>query len=170
MKIRRIPKYYLLRLKRLKGTPRSLAKSCAIGAGLGITPTLPFHTVMILTASFVFRLNPFAGILAATIVSNPLTFVPHYYAAWWLGSLLFPDRLDWNQIETLLYQLRHEGFWHSTQLLYEVGYSTLLIMSVGGALLGLITGVFTFMLSLRFFNAIERKKREKRLLNNKKKV
>ncbi|HHL34074.1 MAG TPA: DUF2062 domain-containing protein, partial [Desulfobulbaceae bacterium] len=44
--IRRTAKYYLVRLKRLQGSPHSLAMGAAIGAAVAITPTLPLHTII----------------------------------------------------------------------------------------------------------------------------
>lgn len=166
MNLKRTIHYYFIRLKRLQGSPRSLAMGSAVGAAIGITPTLPFHTVLILAATILLRVNPIAGIISATIVSNPLTFVPHYYAAWWIGDHILPGRLTWHQISELLYLLNHEGFVDGFKTLCEVGYNTLLVMMVGGMVLALPTGIITYFIAFRFFVAIHKKRRQKHLLNN----
>lgn len=168
MKLKRYSRYYYLRLKRLKGSPYALARAFAMGAAIGITPTLPFHSIMILCTSILFRLNFVAAIIAGAIVSNPFTFVPHYYAAWWLGNLFFPGRLNWLTIKQLLFQMKEEGIWESMHTLYDVGFNTFIVMLTGGVLLGLIAGTIAYFLSLRFFLAIAQKKRERRALNKKK--
>ncbi len=139
----------------------------AVGAAIGITPTLPFHTVMILSATLIMRVNPIAAILAATIVSNPLTFIPHYYAAWWLGDLFLPDRLTWLQIKELLFQLKSVGLLESLQTIWEVGLNTSLVMMTGGLLLAIPTGIISYILAYKFFVTMHRKRREKHLLNHK---
>lgn len=166
MNLKRTINYYAIRLKRLQGSPRSLALGSAVGAAIGITPTLPFHTVLILAAALLFRVNPIAAIVSATLISNPLTFVPHYYAAWWVGDQLIPHRLSWNQINDLLYLINHEGFIESFKTLCAVGYNAILVMMVGGMVLALPTGIITYFIAFRFFAVIHNKRRQKHLLNN----
>lgn len=141
----------------------------AVGAAIGITPTLPLHTVMILTACLIMRVNPIAAILAGTIVSNPLTFIPHYYAAWWLGDFFLPDRLTWLQIKALLFQLKSVGILESLQTIWEVGLNTCLVMMTGGLLLAIPTGIIFYILAFKFFVTMHRKRHEKHLLNHKRK-
>ena len=45
MKLNRLGKYYYLKFIRLKGDPRSLALGTAIGVFVGLTPTIPLHTI-----------------------------------------------------------------------------------------------------------------------------
>lgn len=138
-----------------------------MGAAVGVTPTMPFHTIIVLALSYVLRLNPIAAILAATIVSNPFTIVLHYYAAWWIGTLFFPDRLSWKQVEALLIHLKKHGIVDNIHHFYDIGLSTISIMMTGGAILALIVGSLFYFCSLRFFIALDRKKREKHHLHHK---
>lgn len=170
MKTKRIIAYYYLRLKRLQGNPRSLAVGAAIGAAIGITPTLPFHTVMILTATLLLRVNPISALIAGTLVSNPLTFIPQYYAAWWLGNMIFPDRLTWLQIKQLLAELNSNGVMESIHTIWEVGFNAVAVMMTGGLLLAIPTGILFYIVGMRFFVAIHLKRREKQLLNDRKKM
>ena len=70
MPLPRALRYRLHRFKRLQGSIHSLSLGAAIGAAIGITPTIPLHSVLILAATLACRSNPIAGILAATVVSN----------------------------------------------------------------------------------------------------
>ncbi|PIE56792.1 MAG: hypothetical protein CSA34_02180 [Desulfobulbus propionicus] len=159
--IRRKINYLALRFKRLRGSPRSLALGAALGAAIGVTPTLPFHTVLIIGTTMVFRVSTIAGIIAATIVSNPFTFALHYYAAWWLGDLIFPHRLTWKKLEGLLNQLRSDGLIHAWQTISSLGVDTLLVMTTGGLLLALPFGLLFYIFGLRFFESLQKKRLKK---------
>ncbi|WP_161629921.1 DUF2062 domain-containing protein [Desulfogranum mediterraneum] len=166
MNLKRTAQYFYLRLKRVQGSPRALATSAAMGAAIGITPTLPFHTVMILGGALLLRVNPLVALMASTIVSNPLTFVPHYYGAWWLGNKILPNRLSWEQIKNLLEQLQGHGLWHGLQTLGEIGMNTALVMLTGGVLLALPIALIFYLASFRFFVLLHHKKRQRHLLHH----
>ena len=75
-------KYYALKFKRLRGDPHSLALGTAIGIFIGISPTIPLHTVAIIGAALLLRASTIAALISASVVSNPLTMVPQYYLCW----------------------------------------------------------------------------------------
>ncbi len=162
----RTGRYFLLRFQRLRGSIHSLALGAAIGAGVGVTPTLPLHNLLIICFTLLFRANPLAGILAGTVISNPLTFVPQYYLAWKIGNFFFPGRLTWETLQNLLTLVKQHGVWDSMQALHQVGFDALLVMLSGGLTLALPIGLTTYILIQRFFLQIEKKKLEKHLLNN----
>jgi len=64
IKPHRTLRYYLLKLKRLRGDPASLARGVALGVFTGITPTIPLHTISIIVLSFPFRANKISAIFA----------------------------------------------------------------------------------------------------------
>ncbi|PID71656.1 MAG: hypothetical protein CSA31_02930 [Desulfobulbus propionicus] len=167
MNLQRTLTYYHLRLKRLQGSPRSLALGVAIGAAIGITPTIPFHTVLILATTLLFRANPISAFITGIFVSNPFTFIPQYYAAWVLGDLLFPDRLTWIQMKELFLHLKAEGWVESLYTIYEVGINATLVMMTGGLLLAIPCGLLFYFIGLRFFTVIQQKSRDKHFLNHK---
>ena len=61
MNIVRTGKYYFLKLLRLRGTPHSIAMGAAIGVFIGLTPTIPFHTITILAITLVTRTSVIAA-------------------------------------------------------------------------------------------------------------
>jgi uncharacterized protein len=87
MKIKRALKYHWLKFRRLQGDPRKLALGVAMGIFVGVTPTLPFHTFMILALAPLLRVSLFAAYLGIW-VSNPLTWVPQYILAYEVGQYL----------------------------------------------------------------------------------
>ena len=102
MKPHRTAKYYYLKFLRLQGDPHSLAMGVAIGLFVGITPTIPLHSALIIILAWPLRGNILAAFIAATAISNPLTWLPQYYFSWIIGNWLLPGHLSWNRIQSLL--------------------------------------------------------------------
>jgi len=102
MKFERLTRYYYLRFTRLKGNPKSLAMGTAIGVFIGISPTIPLHTVLILGITIATRTSTIAGIISSWVVCNPLTYIPIYYFSMLLGNLVTPYELNWQRIKTLI--------------------------------------------------------------------
>lgn len=66
---------------------RSIAGGLALGLFIGFTPTIPFQMLMGAIGAMYFRVNlPIT--LVACWVTNPLTAVPIYTAAWKLGKYI----------------------------------------------------------------------------------
>ena len=63
---------------------RSLARGVALGLFIAFTPTIPFQMILTCLGAFYFRVNLPVG-LAACWVTNPLTAMPIYLAAWRVG-------------------------------------------------------------------------------------
>lgn len=166
MSLKRTARYYFIRFKRLQGSTHSLALGSALGAAIGITPTIPFHAALILALTLPLRVNSLAGLLAATVVSNPLTFAPQYYLAWLIGNFFLPNRLSWGKIRDTLAQLKPLGLLDGLDVLGGLGWDALLVMLSGGLVLSVPTGVLTYFFVFRLFAQLRAKQRQKHLLNN----
>jgi hypothetical protein len=89
MNLPRTLKYHWLKFRRLQGDPRKLAWGSALGIFVGVTPTIPFHTVMVLVLAPLLRVSVITAYMGIW-VSNPLTWVPQYYLSYEVGRhLLF---------------------------------------------------------------------------------
>lgn len=163
--VRRTARYYWLRIKRLQGSPYSLAMGLALGASIAITPTLPLHTVMIVTATLLLRVNTIAALLIATVISNPLTFVFQYWLAWRIGDFFFPDRLSWIRLETVLTTLKEQSILDSLQTLSRLGMDAMLVLQTGGMILAVPLGIITYVISYNFFFKLRKKRLQKHLLH-----
>ncbi len=162
---RRSLRFFYLRFKRLQGSPHALALGVAIGTFIGITPTIPLHTALIVPITLLTRSSTIAGVLAAGVVSNPLTFAPQYYFSWRVGDWLLPGRLSWEQIREILRQLTSgQSFSSSLELLGRIGLDAATVMLLGGVLLALPFALAAYPLTHRFFVMIRRKRREKHIL------
>ena len=163
--LKRFIRLNFLRLKRLRGNPHSLAFSLALGVFVGLTPTLPLHTIIIICICILLRVSPIAAIIGSTIVSNPLTFALQYYLAWKIGDLCLPDRLTWDRVQETLQTIRAEGMINGMKTLSDLSIDGMLVMMCGGLLLALPFAVISYYLSFIFFQKIRKKRREKHVLH-----
>ena len=72
----------------LKGEPRTVAFGLAIGVFIGVTPTIPFHTVLIILFCFLLKKNITAAFLGSWLICNPLTIPFFYVSQYRLGKCL----------------------------------------------------------------------------------
>ena len=166
MALPRSIRYYLHRFKRLQGSIPSVALGSAIGAAIGITPTVPLHNVLTVALTLLFRVNPIAGVLMGNLVSNPLTLAPQYYLAWKIGDFCFPGRLTWERLRQILEMIKTEGIMDSLRTMADIGYDALLVMMTGGVILAVPTGLLTYLAVHHIFSRLRQKRRQKHLLNN----
>lgn len=137
----------------------------AIGIFIGVTPTMPLHTVTIISLTLLFRASTIAALIAATAISNPLTFVPQYYLAWKVGDAMIPGRLSWEQLQGLLRVLSNTGFIDGLKAISHLSGDALLVMLTGGFILALPLAIASYFLSFRFFYKMREKRRKKHILN-----
>jgi hypothetical protein len=165
MKPNRTAKYYYLKFLRLQGDPHSLALGVAIGLFVGTTPTIPLHSALIIILAWILRGNILAALIAATAISNPLTWLPQYYLCWRLGSWLLPGRLSWERIQGLLGLFASDAsFSQNLALLGQLGLEAVAVMLVGGVLLAIPFTCAGYLLSFKFFRALRKKRQEKHIL------
>ena len=133
---------------------------------MGATPTVPFHNFLTLALALPLRANPIAGILAANLISSPLTLGPQYYLTWKIGNFFLPGRLSWEKIQTTLALIKSQGILDSLGTLKTLGWDTALVMLTGGMILAIPSGILTYLFVHRFYTRIRAKRRQKHLLNN----
>ena len=166
MNLKRIFKYYFLKFMRMKGDPQSLAIGTAIGVFIGITPTMPLHTILIIPLTIITRTSTIAALLGSLLVCNPITYVPQYYLATIIGNALTPYELSWARIKEVLdILLQHPGLQKSMEALVGLGYEAAIVLVVGGTVLALPCALISYFLSLRLFIKIRQKRGQKHLLN-----
>jgi len=163
--LHRIARYYYLRFIRLQGTPYSLAMGAALGAAIGVTPTLPLHTVTIIPITLLLRVNTISALIAGAVISNPLTFVAQYYLSWKIGDFILPGRLTWERLQEVLSMVKEAGLVEGMKILSHLSVDAILVMLTGGLVLAVPLGVATYFFSYRFFEHIRKKREQKHLLN-----
>ncbi len=111
MTLKRTLKYCWLKLRRLQGDPKKLAWGMALGVFIGVTPTLPFHTIMAIPLAAFLRISMVTAYMGIWI-SNPVTWVPQYLLAYEVGrqilfrgeSLRLPEQLTFSACFELLWR------------------------------------------------------------------
>jgi uncharacterized protein (DUF2062 family) len=137
MNLKRTVKYHWLKLRRLQGDPNKLALGAALGVFIGVTPTIPFHTAMVLSLAPLLRVSVVAAYMGIW-VSNPLTWVPQYLLAYEVGRfILFRG-------EQILHIPDHTDLSSFLSLLCRGG----LALQVGGLLIALPPAIMTYFVTL----------------------
>jgi len=160
LNLKRLNKYYYIRLKRLRGDPKILAGGLAIGILVGLTPTIPLHTIVIIPLTIVTRTSTIAGIVSSWLICNPLTYFPIYYFSLVLGNFVLPYNINWISIRTVLDQLTHsESLIGSIKLIGNLGYETMAVMLTGGLLIGLPLAIISYYMSLFLFRYLNTRRK-----------
>jgi len=98
-----------------KTDKRSISGGLALGLFVAFTPTIPFQMLLAVCGGLYFRVNlPIA--LAACWVTNPLTALPIYSAAWTLGKYIVHNAIP---VEEALQTYQMEG---KTAMLIRQGF------------------------------------------------
>ncbi len=166
MNIWRIHKYYFYRFMRLRGNPRALAGGTAIGVFIGLTPTIPFHTILIIALALATRSSVIAGIIVSWIVCNPITSLPIYYSATVLGNMFTPYSLDLEKLTAVFHQVMQSGYTkNSMAILWDLGYESIVILIVGGCTLATPLAIVSYYLAFQFFLRLQLNRRNKQVLD-----
>jgi len=166
MEVNRTFKYFWLKLLRLRGNPQSLAWGTAIGVFIGLTPTIPLHTIAILALTFITRTSTIAAITTSILVCNPLTYVPIYYFSLVIGNAVTPYELSWQKMKSVLdVLLSNQSFSASLTAMADIGYEAIIVMVAGGIVLALPFTIFSYFFSLKLFITIREKRRRRHLLD-----
>ncbi|XOF32527.1 MAG: DUF2062 domain-containing protein [Candidatus Electrothrix sp. YB6] len=164
----RLPRYYFLRIRRLKGDPVYLAKGFAFGVFMGILPLVPIQTILIIPLSITFRVSTIAAVIAGTIISNPLTFMPQYYLTWKLGNAVLPGNVSWEHLKEVLMTVRQEGLIDGIATVSHLSLKTIAVLLTGGALIGLPVALISYFFVLNFFRTLRARRLNRQKLNNRK--
>jgi len=144
-------KRFITNLKSLQGDPHYIAKGMAIGTFVGVTPTMPFHTVAALFLSFVFKGSKPAAVVGVWIC-NPVTVPVFYYGSYKLGAYLLGVSVPFNPDFTSLTEV--------TELM-KLGFDITAAMITGGVIIGIPIGIISYFATLGLFKKIRRRENNK---------
>jgi len=160
-------RYQWLKLLRLRGDPSSIARGVAIGVFIGITPTIPFHTVLVVFFCTMLRGNIISAIALNWIVSNPVTIPLEYYFSWKIGTLIFgPSLGSWKDVHGFLLALKHVSIVEAVRLLAEKGILFVGSLVLGGCIIAMPFAICSYVLYLRW-HIYRQKRRYHRFLAKK---
>jgi uncharacterized protein (DUF2062 family) len=137
---------YIARVKSLQGDPHYVAKGMAIGVFVGITPTIPFHTIAALALAFILRGSKPAAAVGVWF-SNPITIPFFYLGSYRLGTFL------------LNVSAPFDPKYDSLSELLKLGLGVTLAMIVGGVIIGFPAGIVAYIITLKAFKIIRSRKK-----------
>lgn len=164
-KLLRLPRYYYLRIKRLKGDSEYLARGFALGVFMGNLPFVP-QTLLLLPLTMFLKVSTLAAIISSVIVNNPLTVTLQYYAAWKIGSLILPGRGSMAQLHEMLRTVAEKGLITGLAEIGRVGLDTLLVLQLGGIVMGLLMALISYIPVRRFFLSLRQRRLKRHRLDN----
>jgi len=127
----------------LQGEPAHVASGLAIGVFVGATPTIPFHTVIIVLLGLVFRQNITAAYLGSWIISNPLTIPLFYLSQYEIGRFLLG-----------MERCHFEFADYSLSAVAALGWEIFLPLLTGGILMASLFAVPAFFITRRLIVSI----------------
>ncbi|PXF58863.1 MAG: hypothetical protein C4B58_05235 [Deltaproteobacteria bacterium] len=153
----RTVRYQWLRLVRLRGDPFVLARGVAIGTFIGLTPTIPFHTILIIFFCAAGRGHLVAGLVVSLLVSNPLTIPLQYYLSWKVGTILTGSSLSWEQVERLMGLARDASMFEAVKSIYINSFRSMVSVLLGGIVFSLPFAIISYFSAVYLY--IRRQKR-----------
>jgi len=133
----------------LKGEADAIAAGLAVGVFIGVTPTIPFHTILTILICFSFKKNITAGYLGSWIISNPLT-VPFFYVAEYrMGKYLLGN--SYNELNLSDYSLF--GMAH-------MGWDVVVPLLTGGLILAPFFAVPSYFIAYKLILSVRRKRHD----------
>jgi uncharacterized protein len=151
MAVRRVVRYHWLKFLRLQEDPRKLAWGMALGVFIGITPTIPFHTVAVLSLAALLRVSPVTGFIGIQI-GNPLTIPAIYLASYKMGQFLLYRGKPLVFPETFSFEAWMDVLWQGG-----------VALQVGGVILAVPPAIVSYFLTLWIIQRYRRRKAAKAL-------
>ena len=129
------------RVKNLKGDPHYVAMGMAIGVFIGITPTMPFHTVIAVSLAFILRGSKAAAALGVWFC-NPITAPLFYWGSYKVGMYLLGNPAP--------FDVKYE----SVLELLDLGMDVTIAMIAGGVILGILPGIASYFITRKTITTI----------------
>jgi uncharacterized protein (DUF2062 family) len=140
-----------LRLLRLKGQPQEVAGGVAIGVFVGMTPTVPLHTILAVLIALILKKSKLAAALGVW-VANPF-FLPFIYLLDYKVGQLFTGAEGPS--------LAHSNF--SIANLVRLGWSISYPLLFGGIITGLLCAIPSYFISKRLILLYQSRRRQRRV-------
>jgi len=126
----------------LKGDPRRISMGMAIGVFIGMTPTIPFHTLLVFAFVLPFRQNLTAALLG-TWVMNPITLPVFYFIEYELGRLL----LGWERFAIVFNNIDFGS-------ILEIGWEIFYPLQIGGLIMAPFFAVPAYFITYHAIKAV----------------
>jgi len=142
-----------LELTRLRGHPHELALGMAVGIFCGMTPTIPFHTIMAVSLALAFKASKITA-AAGVWICNPVTVYFVYKYSYKIGSFILGFAHN-TKIVAPVVEAIHRGELFSAAIeILGAGGMVVAAFLLGGVVLGVICATPSYLISLYFFKAL----------------
>jgi uncharacterized protein len=131
----------------LKGEPKKIAMGFAMGVFVGVTPTIPFHTGLLVALGLLSRQNITSAYIGAWAISNPLTVAPFYVLEYQIGKYL----LGMHETRLVLQD-------YSFMSILDFGWDVTFPLLTGGIILAPFFAVPAYFVAHRMIVAMRRKR------------
>ena len=152
MRFNRQFRYIYLRLIRLRGQPHELALGMALGIFIGMTPTIPFHTIVAIGLALSFKASKITAALG-TWICNPLTIYFIYNYCYKIGSLILGFDHNTKFLSPVVEAINHGEFLNIIMAILGSGGMVVAAFLLGGIVLGILFAVPSYGIFLYFFKA-----------------
>jgi uncharacterized protein (DUF2062 family) len=132
---------FVERVKKLEGDPHYIAMGMAIGVFVGITPTMPFHTVIAVALAFILRGSKAAAAIGVWFC-NPLTAPFFYLGSYKVGMFIFGNSAP--------FDIKYESILE----LIKLGMDVTMAMIAGGIILGILPGIAAYFITRKIIATI----------------
>jgi uncharacterized protein (DUF2062 family) len=140
---------FVKRIKKLEGDPHYIAMGMAIGVFVGITPTMPFHTVIAVALAFILRGSKAAAALGVWFC-NPITAPFFYLGSYKTGMFIFGNSAP--------FDVKYESILE----LLKLGMDVTMAMIAGGVILGIVPGIAAYFITRKIMTTIRSRKTAER--------
>jgi len=162
----RTARYQWLRLLRLRGDSFVLARGVAIGVFVGLTPTIPFHTILVIFFCAVGRGNLVAGLFVSLLVSNPMTIPLQYYVSWKVGTILTGSSLSWEHVKYLMDLAHDTSIFEAVKLIYINSFRSMISVLFGGIVFSLPFAIISYFSALYLYGRRQKRRMNRVIKNN----
>ncbi len=143
-------KNYYYKLLNLQSTPKEIAFSIALGIFIGLLFPIGLQTLIAIPIALLFGSNVLLT-LTATLISNPITMLPIYYAAISIGKYITHIDIDWTTINRFISSPTFSSF-------VNLSTNGLLVFFTGASVMALFFSITIYLIVYRLVY-LHRKKR-----------
>lgn len=142
---------FVRRVRELQGDPHYVAMGMAIGVFVGVTPTIPFHTVLAIALAFVLRGSKPAAAIGVWF-ANPVTIPLFYIGSYKVGVFVFGGSDSSRPglgalLETLEGPFTMAQKYHVIVDFLNHHFEVACMMLGGGVLLGILPAVISYFVT-----------------------
>lgn len=153
------------KLLKLNDSPHDIALGLALGIFIGFLPIMGIQMAVVLVFVIPFRKANKIAAVAGVWISNPLTVIPIYAFIYWIGTFFYPSEMVLTATdvkERMMNVVNLDGFVDQTAAFLGLGADIFLPMCIGGAVVGLIAMVPTYIFTRLFFTSYQKRKKDRK--------